>query len=87
MKTVLGELIEEHLDARDMLRAELADALGITPVSVSKWLNGRDLVPWHHYVQLAEILRVPLQKILTAARADSPAHVERFHRFYRPVGK
>ena len=85
--TTLGRLIGERLDALDMLRTELADGLGITPVSISKWINGRDIVPWRHYVQLSEILHCPLSKILAAAREDSPAHVEQFHRFYRPVSK
>jgi transcriptional regulator with XRE-family HTH domain len=86
--STLGSLVDEQLHKREMMRAELAEALGITPVSVTKWLNGRAPFPWRHYVHLSEVLHLPLSKILAAAKEDSPAHVEQFQRYvYRPVSR
>lgn len=83
MPTALARLIEQVLAKQDLSRTELAQALQITPVSVSRWLreSGDCPVPWRHYPELAQVLGVPLKRILHAAEQDHPDHVRLFHRF------
>lgn len=84
MQTALAKLIERHLAKQHLSRVQLATALQITPVSVSRWLRteGDAPVPWRHYPGLARALRVPLARVLQAAEADYPAHVQMFHQFF-----
>ncbi len=83
MPTALAKLIEQTLAKQDLSRTDLAKALHITPVSVSRWLReeGDCPVPWRHYPELSHVLDVPLKRILHAAEQDHPEHVRLFHRF------
>jgi len=82
--THLGKLIDRRLTEQSKTRVQFAGELGIVPVSVSRWLReeGDCQVPWRHYVRIAEVLGIPLARILEAAAKDSPKFVEMFHRFY-----
>ena len=80
----LQTLLNRKLEERDWTRAELANRIDIAPMSVSKWLNGKDPIPWHRFLDLCRTLEIPLLTFLRAAREQEPDHVERFERF---IGK
>lgn len=80
----LQRLLNEKLEDRDWTRVELANRIDIAPMSVSKWLNGKDPIPWHRFLDLCRTLEIPLLTFLRAAREEQPDHVDRFERF---IGK
>ncbi len=45
----IGKLIAECCKNKKMTQASLAEQLGITDKSVSKWENGISLCKWHSY--------------------------------------
>lgn len=80
----LVRLLNAKLEEREWTRNELANRMDIAPMSISKWLNGQDPVPWHRFLDLCRTLEIPLLTFLRAAKTDEPRHVERFERF---IGK
>ena len=83
MQTALARLIDAELERRRISRSEFAQALRITPVSVSRWFRkeGDCPIPWRHYPAISEVVGIPLHRVLLAAEKDSPNHVELFYRF------
>jgi len=81
--TRLGRLIDARLNELQLERRQLAEHLGVIPVSVSKWLRpqGDCPIPWRHYAHLSRVLNIPLRDVLAAAEKDWPAHVVQFRRF------
>ena len=85
--TALARLIMAAQETTGLSRIGLAQALEVTPVSVSKWLRqeGDCPVPWKHYADLAYALRIPPTQVLKAARQDHPDHVLMFERFVQSL--
>lgn len=77
----LTMLLNAKLEEREWTRNELANRLDIAPMSVSKWLNAKDPIPWHRFLDLCRVLDIPLVTFLRAAETQEPNHVERFNRF------
>lgn len=80
----LTKLMNEKLEEQEWTQNELANRLGIAPMSVSKWMRGKDPVPWHRFIDVSRVLHIPLVTFLRAAREQEPRHAERFERF---IGK
>lgn len=77
----LTQLLNAKLEEKEWTRSELANRLDIAPMSITKWLNGQDPVPWHRFLDLCQTLDIPLPVFLSVAKKDEPKHVERFERF------
>lgn len=82
--THLGRLIDRRLNEMNWQRQQLAEALDIIPVSVSRWLRpeGDSPVSWRYYQLLSGVLRIPLKDILSAAKKDTPHYVATYERFF-----
>lgn len=66
----LGSVIREARNARRLTQAELAAQVGASEVSVSNWERGTTTPEYPNRVKLANVLQIPVSKLL---EADNPA--------------
>lgn len=64
----IGGFLRELRRERDMTQGELAEILGVTNRSVSRWENGNNLPDLDLLVQVAEYFDVGLEEILNGER-------------------
>lgn len=64
----IGKLIAECRRDKDLTQKELADVLGVTDKSVSKWENGKCLPDVSLYKNLCEILGITLNEFFLGER-------------------
>ncbi len=48
--------LKELLDEREMTEKQLAELLGVHPVSVTRWIHGTSKIAYPSYIKLIEIL-------------------------------
>ena len=71
----IGNLITELRKEKKLTQSKLAEALGVTDKSVSKWENGKSLPDTKIMPRLCEILGISLEELLDGKRkalSDSP---------------
>lgn len=64
----IGKLIADCRKAKKLTQKELADKLGVTDKSVSKWENGNCLPDVSLYMELCEILGITLNEFFLGDR-------------------
>lgn len=69
----LGENINRLRTARAMSQGDLADALGVSRQSVSKWETGGAVPELEKLVKLSALFGVTLDELVTGERPESPA--------------
>ncbi len=67
----IGKLIAECRKIKKMTQVELADKLGVTDKSVSKWENGKCLPDVSLYKELCTILGITLNEFFAGERIDA----------------
>ncbi|MCX4248223.1 MAG: helix-turn-helix transcriptional regulator [Bacilli bacterium] len=72
----IGSFIMELRKKKNMTQKELADKLGITDRAISKWENGRGLPDHSLILDLANILGVSVNELLTGSYLDSKEYKE-----------
>ena len=55
--------LKKALTDAEMTQAQLADALGVTPVAVNHWVNGRAPIPEDRAYQIQELLNVDMDEV------------------------
>nr|MCR5349071.1 helix-turn-helix domain-containing protein [Bacilli bacterium] len=86
----IGNLITEQRKLKNLTQRELADALGVTDKSVSKWENGRSLPDTKIMPRLCEVLGISVEELLEGKLkplADSPElddlqRIEHVYKYY-----
>lgn len=72
----IGSFIMELRKKKNMTQKELADKLGITDRAILKWENGRGLPDHSLILDLANILGVSVNELLTGSYLDSKEYKE-----------
>lgn len=67
----IGKFIMELRKKKNMTQKDLADKLGITDRAISKWENGRGLPDHSLILELASILGVSVNELLTGTYLDN----------------
>lgn len=67
----IGKFIMELRKKKNMTQKDLADMLGITDRAISKWENGRGLPDHSLILELASILGVSVNELLTGTYLDN----------------
>lgn len=74
MRSQLGRLIQEHIDAQKYppSRTQIATQVGVTKQTVAKWVDGTAGLPKPENLRrLSQVLEVPYQRVLDAALVDA----------------
>jgi transcriptional regulator with XRE-family HTH domain len=68
----LYDIIQRHIDAQPYLVSvrKVAQALDVTPSTVSNWRNPESLVKKEHLEAIARVTGTPYQEVLDALLAD-----------------
>lgn len=67
----IGKFIMELRKKKNMTQKDIADMLGITDRAISKWENGRGLPDHSLILELASILGVSVNELLTGTYLDN----------------
>ena len=73
MNTTLGTRIASLRRERNLKQDELAEKLGVSPQAVSKWENDQTCPDISLLPQLAKILGVTVDELLTGKKEEEPA--------------
>lgn len=76
MACPMGQRILELLEQKDMKQKDLAQKLGITEVSVSRYINGTHTPHTDIVVKMADILGVSADYLLGRCDTPWPSHVD-----------
>jgi len=84
-----ADLIEAALKKKNMEQQELADAIQITPASISKWLTHHrpDPVSPLLWKAVCAALDIPLEKWIRVAKEERPKDVQKFQRLVRLLSR
>ena len=68
----LYALIEEHMNQSGyrISARQVAAKLEVSPTTLKNWQNPKELIEKRHLVAIAELTRVPYQRVLDALLAD-----------------
>jgi transcriptional regulator with XRE-family HTH domain len=69
MEASLAKQVRVELMERDMEQQDLADAVGIEPATLSRYLRGRRSFPMPTFLKVAQTLAVPPHVLLQRAEA------------------
>lgn len=86
-RSALADLIEDALLSQDVYKQDLADAIGVVPASISKWLrhDRPDAIPPHHWGAICSFLKIPWKTWLKVAQEDVPEDVDRYRKLVRSL--
>lgn len=65
--------LKQMMDGRGLRQRAVAEALGVSEPTVSKWVNRGADIPSRHIVALADLLGVAAQDVLAVALASDRA--------------
>lgn len=84
MPLTLADLIERAIDEQELPKWQLAEALGVTPPTISKWIRRtrRDVVPWRHWRRICKVLGISWRQWWAVAERECPIHAQLHRRFY-----
>ena len=89
MKLTIGENIRNYRKKNDLTQEALADRLGVTYQSISRWENGATYPDLELIPVIAETLKVTVDELLgsfpSKARCSSLRHLRR-NRYYSQYG-
>ena len=63
--------LKQRVKDRGLKQKGIATDLGVSEGTISKWLNREAVVPTSYLRPLSELLKVPLEELLPAARSDA----------------
>ncbi|MBQ9458109.1 MAG: ATP-binding cassette domain-containing protein [Bacilli bacterium] len=86
----IGNLITEQRKRKNLTQRELADTLGVTDKSVSKWENGRSLPDTKIMPRLCEVLGISVEELLEgklkplaeSQELDDLQRIEHVYKYY-----
>lgn len=73
---LLGQRIKSALGSKRFKQKELADHLGKHEADISRWVSGKSAPPGRNLVELAKVLDVTLDWLLTGKSAHKPSWKE-----------
>lgn len=85
-QTKQAAILLEALHRRTVEQRALADALGVTDTSISKWLRAdrADTIPPHHWRTICQLLQIPWQSWVEAAEERQ---VHRYKQIYGSLAR
>lgn len=67
-----GKFLKQLIAGSGRASKDLAQAIGVAPTTVSKWVGGKQRVSWEHLTALARELDVSVSEIVTGERQPKP---------------
>lgn len=64
LSSVLGQTIRQHLQISE---ARLAAQIGVSPDTMTRWLNGRSSINVDYFAAIADLLGIPPEELIREA--------------------
>lgn len=64
LSCVLGQIIRKHLQTTE---AQLASQIGVSPDTMTRWLNGRSSINVDHFAAIAQSLGISPEELIREA--------------------